>query len=66
MNYSRKRKPITSAWPVEHDCFLIENSHLQLEALQQTLPYSAQEIQDRQEILGLTRRRRQMEKLGQF
>ena len=63
MKNDRKVIKPSPKWLIEHDCFLIENSHLNLQTLQEALPYSAEEISDRQEVLGLIRRRRQMSRL---
>lgn len=57
--------PATRPWQVEQDCFLIEHNHLPLEELQHTLPFSADEIQQRREVLGLIRRKRQLQRLDQ-
>lgn len=55
----------TRAWQIEQDCFLIEHNHLPLHELQQQLALSADEIQQRREVLGLVRRQRQLHRLDQ-
>jgi SUMO ligase MMS21 Smc5/6 complex component len=58
------RKPVVpvSNWTTEQDCYLIEHSLLGIEELQQVLPYTEDEIQERKEILGLIRRSKQLKK----
>ena len=58
------RKPVipVSTWTTAEDCYLIEHSGLGLEELQKVLPYTADEIQQRKEILGLIRRSKQLKK----
>lgn len=56
---NRLKKADQSSWPVTHDILLIENNDLEMSQLLLLLPYSEQEIQDRRQVLGLTRRIRQ-------
>lgn len=49
-------------WNTEQDCYLIENSTLSDNELQQNLPFNLDEINERKEILGVIRRRRQLRK----
>lgn len=61
----RQRKKLEyspSNWTTEQDCFLIENSELPIEELMNHLPFDEEEIQSRKELLGLSRRQRQMRK----
>lgn len=63
MKRQRKRpKYLPSNWTTEQDCFLIENSELPIEDLMNHLPFDEEEIQIRKELLGLSRRQRQMRK----
>lgn len=59
----RKPEFPPSTWSTKQDSYLIENSTLADEELQQQLPFSLDEINERKEILGLIRRRRQLRKL---
>ncbi|HRM32263.1 acyl-CoA thioesterase [Acinetobacter johnsonii] len=60
---SKKPEHITSNWSTEQDSFLIENSVMVIEELINHLPFTEDEIIKRKEVLGLTRRHRQMRKL---
>ncbi len=63
MKRQRKRPEyLPSNWTTEQDCFLIENSELPIEELMNHLPFDEEEIQSRKELLGLSRRQRQMRK----
>ena len=65
MKRSRKTPEyLPSNWTTEQDCFLIENSEVPIEELKKHLAFSFDEdtIQSRKEILGLSRRQRQMRK----
>ena len=63
MKRQRKRpKYLPSNWTTEQDCFLIENSELPIDELIKHLGFDEEEILSRKEILGLTRRQRQMRK----
>ena len=57
---SKKPEHITSNWSTEQDSFLIENSVMVIEELINHLPFTEDEIIKRKEVLGLTRRHRQM------
>ena len=59
----KKSEHITSNWTTEQDIFLIENSVMAIEELINHLPFTEDEIIKRKEVLGLTRRLRQMRKL---
>lgn len=59
----RKSEFPPSIWDTAQDSYLIENSTLTDEVLQQQLPFSLDEINERKEVLGLIRRRRQLRKL---
>ena len=59
----KKSEHITSIWTTEQDIFLIENSVMAIEELINHLPFTEDEIIKRKEVLGLTRRHRQMRKL---
>ena len=59
---SKKPEHITSNWTTEQDIFLIENSVMAIEELINHLPFTEDEIIKRKEVLGLTRRHRQMRK----
>lgn len=59
---SKKSEHITSNWTTEQDIFLIENSVMAIEELINHLPFTEDEIIKRKEVLGLTRRHRQMRK----
>ena len=59
---SKKSEHITSIWTTEQDIFLIENSVMAIEELINHLPFTEDEIIKRKEVLGLTRRHRQMRK----
>ena len=59
---SKKSEHITSIWTTEQYIFLIENSVMAIEELINHLPFTEDEIINRKEVLGLTRRHRQMRK----
>ena len=59
---SKKSEHITSNWTTEQDSFLIENSVMGIEKLINHLPFTEDEIIKRKDVLGLTRRHRQMRK----
>ncbi|WWP42733.1 acyl-CoA thioesterase [Acinetobacter sp. KS-LM10] len=59
----RKPEFPPSRWSTAQDSYLIENSTLADQELQLQLPFSLDEINERKEILGLIRRRRQLRKL---
>lgn len=56
----RKAVIPVSNWSTEHDCYLIEHSLQSNDELAKVLPYSADEINERKDILGLIRRNRQL------
>lgn len=61
MRKSRKKlAQEISNWTTEQDIYLIENSSLELCELCMHLPFSAEEIVERKEVLGLVRRDWQM------
>ncbi|USE82045.1 acyl-CoA thioesterase [Acinetobacter tibetensis] len=51
-----------SNWTIDQDSFLIENSSMPIEELLEHLPFNEDEILHRKEILGLSRRQKQMRK----
>lgn len=60
----RKQSEYTmSGWTIEQDSYLIENNTLQIAELCKVLPYSADEIMVRKQILGLMRRAKQLNRL---
>lgn len=56
------RKPVIpiTTWTTEQDCYLIEHSLQTNDELAKILPYTADEINERKDILGLIRRNRQL------
>ena len=58
----KKSEHITSNWTTEQDIFLIENSVMAIEELINHLPFTEDEIIKLKEVLGFTRRHRQMRK----
>lgn len=61
-HYQKTRQEIFTAWSTEQDCYLIEHAQLESEQLKIVLPFSADEIKKRKEILGLIRRSKQLRK----
>ena len=59
---SKKSEHITSNWTTEQDSFLIENSSMLIDDLKEHLPFTEDEIINRKEVLGLTRRQKQLRK----
>ena len=60
--YHKKSEHINSNWTTEQDIFLIENSSMSIEGLINQLPFTEDEILNRKEVLGLTRRQKQLRK----
>ena len=58
----KKSEHINSNWTIEQDSFLIENSSMSIEGLKNQLPFTEDEILNRKEVLGLTRRQKQLRK----
>ena len=58
----KKSEHINSNWTIEQDSFLIENSSMSIEDLINQLPFTEDEILNRKEVLGLTRRQKQLRK----
>ena len=59
----RTRKPLevaTTSWTTEQDGYLIENHSLTFAELRINLPFTDDQIIQRKEILGLSRRERQL------
>lgn len=50
-------------WTPQHDSYLIENNHLDMDVLTRNLPFNAEEIMGRRKVLGLVTRSKQMKKL---
>ncbi|MEJ5034271.1 acyl-CoA thioesterase [Acinetobacter sp. MYb177] len=60
--HRKKSEHINSNWTIEQDSFLIENSSMPIEGLINQLPFTKDEIINRKEVLGLTRRQKQLRK----
>lgn len=61
MKRSRRTKVIqANSWTTEQDIYLIENSTIEKTVLLAQLPYTADQIIERKETLGLLRRDWQM------
>ena len=60
--HRKKSAHITSNWTTEQDCFLIENSSMLIDEIKEHLPFTEDEIINRKEVLGLTRRQKQLRK----
>ncbi|WP_227555019.1 acyl-CoA thioesterase [Acinetobacter johnsonii] len=58
--HRKKSELLASNWTTEHYSFLIENSSMLIEDLLEHLPFTEDEIINRKEVLGLTRRQMQL------